>query len=141
MIAALVVVSAVLFILAVYGWIVCEKRNGRIVRLREEVARLSAKADGLLLLKTNLKIVAHGKGGEQVVIEASRQAARTDRPWNVRISGEGGKDSVRETGEFQDIAVRLIQGVATVIFQVGRMANPKIDYRYPGLESYVIYTR
>ena len=112
---ALVVVSGVLLIAAVFGWVGCIARGRRIDELRGENARLSKKADGLLLLRTHLRIVAHGKGGEPVTIEASRQAARNDVPWNVCITGEGAKNSFRDAGEFKGLHIRPINGIPTVV--------------------------
>ena len=138
---ALGVLSLALLILAVIGWVGCVSRGRRIVELRAEKASLSAKADGLLLLKTHLRITAHGKGGEPVTIEASRQAARTDVPWNVHITGEGVKNSVRNAGEFPEIVIRPIDGNPTAILQVGRVANLKVDHVYPRVEGMQLVTR
>jgi len=137
----LVVACVVLFILAVIGWVGRISYGRHNAKLRSENGGLSMKADGLLMVKTDLKFAAHGKSGEPVYIEASRQAARRNAPWIVRITGEGKKDSVRDAGEFPEIRVRLIGGSPTVVLQVGREANAKFDYRYPGLEAYDFFTR
>ncbi len=135
---AVVLVTLILAVIlgAILGW-VCFSRGKRIRDLRGEKARLQAKVDGFEILKTHLKIVAHGKSGEPVTILASRPAAQAYGSWGVIVTGPG----VNNAGTFQEVAICFLNGTPTVVLRVDSRANSRADHVYPGVERFEIATR
>jgi len=130
---ALVVVSVVLLIVAVIGWV------GRIARgrcngeLRKDKARLQATVDSFDGVEIHRTIKAHGLGGEPVTIVAKRKAVRSDQYWVVNISGLAAPRS----DNYREVEIVFLNGVPTVRLR----KDGKPDDIYPRVESSQLVTR